>query len=124
DGNLTLAYFNSATLIGGPSSNTFDVSNWSGTATLDGQGGNNFYNLVLSGTGPGTFTVRDLNPTPDDINTLTITASGNTVITTTQVLVGAQQQVTYSAVEVLNVNGGVGGLTYDVRSILATVTAT
>ncbi len=124
DGNLTLAKIYSATLTGGAASNTFNVSNWSGTVTLDGAGGNDYYNLTLSGIGTGTFVVSDSGTTPGEINTLNVTGSANMVITSTQVLVGAKQQVTYSGIELLNVKGGVSGLVYYVQSTLATVTTT
>ncbi len=123
DGNLTLSHIGSAMLTG-TSSSTFDVSSWSGTVTLDGEGGDSVFNLVLSGVKPtGTFTVEDTTAAPGDSNTLNISVSANTTVTTNEIKVGTQL-VNYSDIQTLNVNGAVSGLIYYVQSLLSTVTAT
>jgi hypothetical protein len=122
DGSLTLLNIGSATLTG-TSSSAFDVSKWSGTVTLDGEGGDSFFNLVLSGTGTGTFTVEDTASASGDTNTLNVNGSANTTITTNEMTVGTQL-VHYSDIQTLNLTGGVSGLTYYVQSLLSTVTAT
>src|SRR5262249_26890997 len=44
-GDMTLSGIQSAILTGGPGANTFNVNGWSGNATLDGNDGNDTYNL-------------------------------------------------------------------------------
>ncbi len=119
--DLTLLGIQNAVLAGGASSNTFTASNWSGSATFDGAGGSDTYNLTLSGSGTGIFAVADSGPAAGD--TLNITCGRTTFVTSAQVKVGTQH-VSYSGIAILNVNGSVGGLTYNVQSTSASVTTT
>ncbi|WP_020471949.1 calcium-binding protein [Zavarzinella formosa] len=46
-------------LTGGAGADTFNIKNFTGTAILDGQGGNNKYNIALRGAGAGAVTIDD-----------------------------------------------------------------
>src|SRR5207253_565522 len=51
--SLTLSAIGAANLTGGVSANSFTVSNWTGSATLDGQGGVDSYDVTFKGSGSG-----------------------------------------------------------------------
>ena len=125
-GDMTLSGIQTANLTGGSSVNTFTVSNWSGVANLDGKGSGDNYDITLTGTGPGTVNVTDTGTTGTD--TVNVTTSATTQVTSSNVVVGTQtgktQKVNYSGIELLNVIGGIGGLTYNVQSTSSAVTTT
>ena len=115
---ISLAGIQNAFLVGGPSSNTFNIANWSGNVTLDGAGSSDTYNLTLTGLGTGYFQVADSGPAPGD--TVNIYAGSNSLTTSTQVNVGTQR-VTYLGIAILNVIGTASGLTYNLQSTKASV---
>ncbi|MGA2660187.1 MAG: hypothetical protein ABSH34_22030, partial [Verrucomicrobiota bacterium] len=99
---LSLAGIQNATLSGGPSGNTFTASDWSGYASFDGEGGNDTYDLTLTGHGTGIFTVADSGPASGD--TLNVNGGWTTFITSSQVKVGTQH-ITYSGIAAVVVTG-------------------
>ena len=118
---LTLSNIQNATLTGGASANTFTVHDWSGNATLTGIGGNETYNITLSGTGSGTITVSDATPNSNDV--LNLYTGASTTITASQLKV-VSQLVNYSGVKTLNINGTTAGLTYNIQATNSTTTTT
>jgi Ca2+-binding RTX toxin-like protein len=78
-GTQTLSSIEAATLTGGAGVNNFTVSNWSGTATIDGGSGDDTYIINLNGTGAGTTTVSDSGTTGSDTLTVNGTATADTL---------------------------------------------
>jgi hypothetical protein len=66
-GAVVLSSVNRATLTGGAGANSFSVSNWSGEATLRGQGGDDAYTVDFVGAGTGTVHVDDSSGTGDTL---------------------------------------------------------
>ena len=126
-GDITLSGIQTANLTGGASANTFTATGWSGNANLDGKGGSDIYNLTVTGSGTGTVNVTDTGATGTDTLNVTanVPASKSTLVNSTGVRVGTQR-VNYgtSGIEVLNVIGGTGGLTFNVQSTSASVSTT
>jgi hypothetical protein len=105
-GSFTLDSIELAELTGGSNANSFSVSNWTGTATLDGAGNSDTYTVDLKGSGSGTTTINDSSG--NDSATVNGTSSADTiVITTTQVTRGSET-VNYTSTETLVVNGNDG----------------
>src|SRR5262249_34759201 len=113
--------------VGGPS------DNWSGIANLDGKGGSNTYNITLTGSGTGIVNIANTGATAADVNTLNATVQPPssltnippTFVTSTTVKFGTQTvNYTASGINVVNVIGGKGGLTFDVQSTNSTVSTT
>lgn len=119
--DLQLQNIQNAQLTGGASPNIFTVQNWNGNATLTGVGGNDTYNLTLTGVGAGTISVTDSTPNSNDM--LNLFAGASTAVTSAQLQVAAQV-VNYAAVKTLNVNGTAAGLTYNIQSTNRTTTTT
>src|SRR5262249_51560365 len=63
---LNLSSLEQATLTGGPGANSFTVSQWSGTAALDGGDGGDAYTVTFLGSGAGTTTITDTGATGTD----------------------------------------------------------
>ncbi|HLP76522.1 MAG TPA: hypothetical protein VK327_06325, partial [Candidatus Paceibacterota bacterium] len=120
-GDLQLANIINAVLTGGAGANSFTVNGttWTGHATLNGVAGNDTYNLTLTGAGTTWFTIAD--PTSNSADVLNVTTSFTPTVTGTQLTIGPQK-VDYSGVAVLNLNGTVAGLIYNVRSTNSTTT--
>ena len=118
---LQLSNIQNANLTGGASVNTFTVQTWSGNATLTGIGGNDTFNVTLTGIGNSTITVSDSTPNSNDILNLFLGAS--MTITSTQVKM-ASQLINYSGVKTLNINATAAGLTYNIQSTNSTTTTT
>ena len=105
-GSFTLDSIELAELTGGSNANSFSVSNWTGTATLNGAGNSDTYTVDLKGSGSGTTTINDSSG--NDSATVNGTSSADTiVITTTQVTRGSET-VNYTSTETLVVNGNDG----------------
>jgi hypothetical protein len=95
-GTATLQNISQANLTGAPGGTTFDVSNWTGSATLTGVGGTNTVVLNL-GSRPGDFTLTG--------NTLTVSSGGSfTLVNIQNVILTASNQGSR-----FNVNGWTGG---------------
>jgi CHAT domain-containing protein len=108
-GTQTLSSIEAATLTGGAGVNSFTVSNWSGTATIDGGGGGDTYIINLNGTGAGTTTVSDSGTTGSDTLTVNGTATAETLtLTATQLSRGAETVNLNGAIENLAVDAGLG----------------
>ncbi len=123
DGDLTLSSVPIVNLNGGPSANAFTVGSWSGIANLDGKDGSDTYNLTLGGSGTGVVNVADSGTTGTD--TLNVTAARTTLVTSTSVRVGTQRaNYGSSGIEVLNIIGNSGGLTFNVQSTSTHVSTT
>ena len=118
---LSLQNIQNASLTGGASANVFNILNWNGNATLTGVGGNDTFNITLSNTGSSTFNVSDATPNSNDV--LNLFAGASMTITANQVQVGSQL-INYSGVQMLNINGTVAGLTYNIQSTNGTTTTT
>jgi len=102
-GSFTLDSIELAELTGGSNANSFSVSNWTGTATLNGAANSDTYTVDLKGSGSGTTTINDSSG--NDSATVKGTSSADTiVITTTQVTRGSET-VNYTSTETLVVNG-------------------
>jgi Ca2+-binding RTX toxin-like protein len=104
-----------AILTGGPSGNTFTVSNWSGTAYLDGAGGGDAFIVNFVGAGGGTTNITESNPA--GTNTVTVNGpgfGGSFLITPTQVKLGGET-VNYGNVQALTVNAVAGNNTLTVN---------
>jgi CHAT domain-containing protein len=108
-GTETLSSIEAATLTGGAGVNNFTVSNWSGTATIDGGSGDDTYIINLNGTGAGTTTVSDSGTTGSDTLTVNGTATADTLtLTATQLNRGAETVNLNGAIENLAVDAGLG----------------
>jgi hypothetical protein len=90
--NLTLFSMNNgdAALTGGPSANTLAVSGWTGMVRLDGEGGNDTYNVNWS-VNPGVVTVGDSGT--GDSNTLNINDQSNPDLANTVVYTATAGQI-------------------------------
>jgi 6-phosphogluconolactonase (cycloisomerase 2 family) len=109
-GTFTLQNVQNVTLAGGPSSNTFTVSQWNGTAILDGQGGSDRYVINLNGTGSGTTTIRDSGTGAGDQDVVIVNgpAGNDALVAGSRALTLVGETVNYTGVEKLTVNGGGG----------------
>jgi len=114
-GDLQLTNFANAILTGGAGVNTFTVNGdtWTGHATLNGVNGNDIYNITLNGIGSTLFTIADSTPNSGDV--LNVSVSVDTIVLSNQIKAGGQQ-INYSGVGVLNINGTVTGTNYYIRS--------
>jgi hypothetical protein len=123
-GTVSLTSVEAARLIGGPSGNTFTVSNWSGAAVLDGGAGSDSYFVDFNGTGAGTTTINDSGAVGSDSLVINGTSAGDSmVITGTQVSRGSEA-VNYAGLESLNVNALGGDDTISVTGLAASTTTT
>jgi hypothetical protein len=59
-----------ARIIGDAAANRFDVSDWTGSAELDGAGGSDEYDVVFHGTGSGSTAITDSGMTGTDVLTV------------------------------------------------------
>jgi CHAT domain-containing protein len=108
-GTQTLSSIEAATLTGGAGVNSFTVTNWSGTATIDGGTGDDTYIINLNGTAAGTTTVSDSGTTGSDTLTVNGTATAETLrLTATQLSRGAETVNLNGAIENLAVDAGLG----------------
>ncbi len=79
----------------------------------------------MTGIGTGIVNVANTGSTSADIDTLNVTADRTTLVTSTTVRVGTQHaNYTNSGIDVLNVIGGTGNLTFNVQSTSASVSTT
>jgi hypothetical protein len=118
-GTLRLESIQTAKLTGGPGDNTFNVSNWTGNATLDGKGGNNTYNYAV-GSG-GTVHIVDTAKSGIDSVVITGTNSGDTFNITPSELTDGLATVAFDKnLDKLSVNGGSASDVFNVTPSAAT----
>jgi hypothetical protein len=117
--NVSLTNVQEANLTGGSSSNTFTVSDWSGTATLDGQGGGDSYQVNFAGNGAGTTTIQDSGGT----GTLVVRGTGgaDTLGVDYNRVTRGRETVNFGGVQQLTVDAGGGN---DTIYVLGTATST
>jgi hypothetical protein len=109
DTHYTLVGVQQAQLTGGAGANSFTVSNWTGTADLDGVGNSDTYQIDFNGSGSGIVHVTDTGSGPPSSNLDTLTVSGTAgsdaiTISAARVARGTEQ-VNYSGLESVTVNG-------------------
>ncbi|MEX2149864.1 MAG: LEPR-XLL domain-containing protein [Steroidobacteraceae bacterium] len=104
--SIALDSIASANLTGGGGANTFNVSTWTGAATLNGLGNDDVFNVTASAS--GTVNVNGGAHATGD--TLNVTGSGAISVSATAVSNG--QTINYSTVEAVNVDGGGGADTF------------
>jgi hypothetical protein len=108
-GTITLNNITQANLTGGAGVNHFHVLNWSGTANLDGAGNSDTYQIDFQGSGSGIVNVTDTGSGPPASNrdSLTVngTAGSDTVVIGSARIARGTEQVNYSGVENVTVNG-------------------
>lgn len=119
-GNVTLVGIQNAVLSGGASNNTFTVSNWTGTATLDGQDGSDTYNITFKGTGAGVVTIHDTGAVGTDLAIVNGTANPDRFRIDTAVRLGTELVNFDATLERLRVNGLDGADRFDVVPSVAT----
>jgi hypothetical protein len=118
-GTLRLESIQTAKFTGGSGNNAFNVSDWSGDATLDGKGGNNTYNDAV-GNG-GTVHIVDTSKSGSDSAVITGTNSGDTSSITPSKLTDGLETVTFDKnLDKLSVNGGSASDVFNVTPSAAT----
>jgi len=102
-GTVHLSNIKVATLSGSAGDNTFTVTDWTGTATLDGAGNGDTYTVNLKGSGSGTTTIDDSSGS----NSATVngTSSADTIVITTTQVTRESETVNYTSTDTLVVNG-------------------
>jgi hypothetical protein len=119
-GTDSLTSIQNVILVGSSSSaTTFNVSDWSGTATLIGKTSGNSYSVQLGGG--GTTTIRAVPPAGNSEDEATITGSSTNDPMTISATRTTQDSdvVNYdSNLASLTVNGGAGNTTYNILSTL------
>jgi hypothetical protein len=116
DSAISLSSVNLADLTGGGGANTFTVSNWSGTALLDGAGAADLYVVNLQASGNASIQISDTGAGGLDAAQVNGTGGDNSFgVTNAQVDLGGET-VSYSGLESLTVNGAAGDDTFNIRS--------
>jgi hypothetical protein len=110
--SLTLSGIDTANLTGGAGNNHFLVSNWSGAATLLGQGGTNSYTINFVGSGSGVYTITDAGT--GSVATINGPAADSTFVINSGVVQRAHEAVATSGIAQLVVNGNSGRDTFNV----------
>jgi hypothetical protein len=110
--NLALAGIATATLTGGLGNNSFQLTGWSGSAALLGQGGTNSYTITLNGTGSQTVNITDTG-TGSTATVIGPAASGTFVINSGVVQRGKETVGTTGVAKVV-VDGGAGNDIFNV----------
>ncbi len=121
-GAVALSSVNRATLTGGAGANSFSVANWSGEATLRGQGGDDAYTVDFVGSGSGTVGVDDSSGTGDTV-AVNGTAGADALTLEATSVARASEAVTYSGIEDLTVDakGGADLITVNGTGPVTTV---
>lgn len=120
---ITLANVEDAALTGGGSANTFSVTGWSGTATLDGAGDGDTYNVTFKGSGSGSVTINDGGASGSDSVTVSGTAGADTFNISNTTVSRETESVHYAGgTETLTVAGGGDVDTFNVSSFTGTAT--
>ena len=124
--NLDLIGIEAATLNGGASANTFNVSNWSGVAILDGIAGADAYNVTFKSSGSGTVNIGDSGVDAESDSVSVTGTAGVDTITLADGAVsrtgGGTQTVNYAGTETLSVSGSDDADTFNVSSFTGTAT--
>ncbi|MDI1313706.1 FlgD immunoglobulin-like domain containing protein, partial [Prosthecobacter sp.] len=121
-GGFTLTSIEVAKLTGGASANSFTVSGWTGSATIDGAGGTDSYTVSVTGSGSGNVTINDSGAGAGDTLTVNGTSAANLIaITGSRVSVGVEV-VNYSNIESLTVNGLGGNDTFNITAAVIPTT--
>ena len=124
DSAIALSSVNVADLAGIGSANTFTVSNWTGSAELDGQGSGDSYIVNFTGAGAGSVDIDDSGFSGADTVDVNGTAADNGLIVTSAAVSMGTEVVAYNGVESLAVHGLAGDDTMSVRSTLASTPVT
>ncbi|WP_254513437.1 calcium-binding protein [Anatilimnocola floriformis] len=96
-------------LVGTAAADTFEVRNWAGAITLDGQGGNDSYTIDWSAGAKGTARIVDNGGTADQVQVIG-TAGADAILVTGSVLRSLAAVVDFrnTGIEQLTVDGGAG----------------
>jgi hypothetical protein len=116
DASISLSSVESADLTGGASANTFTVSNWGGSADLDGVGGSDSYIVNFQGLGSGSVFISDTGGSGSDQAEVNGTGGDDTIDVASSQVVMASEDVTYAGLESLTVNAGAGDDIVNIRS--------
>ncbi len=116
DSAIALTSVEQADLTGGASANTFTVSNWGGSAELYGQGASDSYIVNFVGSGSGSVLIFDSGASGTDTGEVNGTGGDNTLVITSTLVSLGSEDVTFSGLESLTVNGLAGDDIVNVRS--------
>jgi hypothetical protein len=112
---LTLSGIRIANLTGGAGNNTFTVNGWTGTATLDGNGGANTYRLNMSGV--GIITLQHTGTPGNDVAVVTAGPGSDPFnISATRTTHGAETVHYTGGLKSLQVIAGAGNDIFNVTS--------
>jgi hypothetical protein len=102
-GSIVLTSIENALLTGGAGVNTFNVSNWNGSATLRGTSNDDHYNIDFVGGGSGSVVVQDSSGTADTVN-VNGTANADTLLVAAGSVSTSTEVVSFSGIEILTVD--------------------